>query len=193
MLKKVITVYFDFNGWWYRKLTGLNYTFAEIQYLSKQREFSLYHQNIRGLDAHYEGLYKILDSHRGMDLISLSETHTTEEEEKQYAIDGYKHFIRSRKNGEGGGVAFYIREGIKWDRRYDLESKSIECLWVETFIKNRKVFLYVHFIALRIALSKNFETDFNNMIIKANISSKKNNYHGRRQRRLQQKRWLQGI
>ena len=94
-------------------LPGPNHTFAEIQYLSKQRGFSMYHQNIHGLDAHYEGLCEILDSHRGMDFISLSETHTTEEKEKQYAVDGYKNFIRSRKNGEGGGVAFYIKEGIK--------------------------------------------------------------------------------
>ena len=67
----------------------------------------MYHQYIRGLDAHYEGLCEILDNHRGMNFISLSETHTTEGEEKQYAIDGYKHFIRSRENGEKG-----IKEGI---------------------------------------------------------------------------------
>ena len=111
-------------------LPGPNHTFAEIQYLSKQRGFSMYHQNIRGLDAHYEGLCEILDSHRSMNFISLSEIHTTEEEEKQYAIDGCKHFIRSRENREEG-----IKEGIKWDRRYNLESKNIECLWVEIFIK----------------------------------------------------------
>ena len=152
-----------------------NHTFAEIQYLSKQRGSSMYHQNIRRLDAHYEGLCEILDSHRDIDFIFLSETDTTEEEEKQYAIDGYKHFIRSRKNGEGGGVAFCIKERIKWDRRYDLESKNIECLWVEMFIKKSQIFLMCSLYRPPNSseyLSKDFETDFNDMIIKANTSSK---------------------
>ena len=134
----------------------------------------MYHQNIRGLDARCEGLCEILDSHRGMNFISPSETHTTEQEGKQCATDSYKHFIRSRKNG-GGAVAFYIEEGIKWDRRYDLESKNIECLRVEIFIKKLQRFLICSFCRppnISEYLSKNFEADFNNMIIKANTSSK---------------------
>ena len=156
-------------------LPGPNHTFAEIQYLSKQRRFSMYHQNIRGLDAHYKGLCEILDSHRGTDFISLSETHTTKEEEKQYAIDGYKHFTRSRKNREGGGVAFYIKGGNKWDRRYDLEINNIECLWVELFIKKSQSFLICSLYRPPNSseyISKNFEIDFNDMIIKANTPSK---------------------
>ena len=70
-----------------------------------------------------------------------TETHTIREEEKQYAIDSYKHFTRSRKNGEEGSVAFYIKGRIKWDRHYNLESKNTECLWVEIFIKKSQSFL----------------------------------------------------
>ena len=71
-------------------LPGPNHTFPEIQYLCK-----------------------ILSSHRGMDIISLSETQTNEDNEKLFAIQGYDYFVRSRINGDGGGVTFYIKPRLK--------------------------------------------------------------------------------
>ena len=72
-------------------LPGLNHTFPKIQYLCKQRGISMYHQNIRDLPTNYESLCEILDSHRGRDIILLSETHTNENSEKIFAIQGYEN------------------------------------------------------------------------------------------------------
>ena len=94
-------------------LPGPNHTFPEIQYLCKQRGISMYNQNIRNLSTNYESLCKILSSHRGMDIISLSETQTNEDNEKLFAIQGYDYFVRSRINGDGGGVTFYIKPRLK--------------------------------------------------------------------------------
>ena len=73
----------------------------------------MYNQNIRNLSTNYESLRKILSSHRGMDIISLSETQTNEDNEKLFAVQGYDYFVRSRINGDGGGVTFYIKPRLK--------------------------------------------------------------------------------
>ena len=111
----------------------------------------MYHQNIRDLSTNYERLGEILDSHQGMGIISLSETHTKEGNEKRFAIQGYDYFVRSKVNGDGGGVAFYIKQRLKWTRRYDLEFENIECAWVKIFVEKSQSFLNVYFIAHRIA------------------------------------------
>ena len=111
----------------------------------------MYHQNIRDLSTNYECLGEILDSHQGMGIISLSETHTNEGNEKRFAIQGYDYFVRSKVNGDGGGVAFYIKQRLKWTRRYDLEFENIECAWVKIFVEKSQSFLNVYFIAHRIA------------------------------------------
>ena len=110
----------------------------------------MYHQNIRDLSTNYERLGEILDSHQGMGIISLSETHTNEGNEKRFAIQGYDYFVRSRVNGDSGGVAFYIKQRLKWTRRYDLEFENIECAWVKIFVEKSQSFLNVYFIAHRI-------------------------------------------
>jgi len=45
---------------------------------------------------------------------------------------------RNRENGKGRGVAAFIKNGLNWKRRYDLERKNIECMWIEIFINNSK-------------------------------------------------------
>ena len=43
---------------------------------------------------------------------------------------------RKDRKSHGGGVACYIREDIKYVRRYDLESETLECMWLE--LKQRR-------------------------------------------------------
>ena len=38
-------------------------------------------------------------------------------------------------------MAMYIKESIDWVRRDDLESDSIESIWLDVFVKNSKSFL----------------------------------------------------
>ena len=52
----------------------------------------------------------------------------------------------SLRKSHGGGVACYIREDIKYTRRYDLESESLECMWLEFKQKGRsECFLGVYY------------------------------------------------
>ena len=42
---------------------------------------------------------------------------------------------------QGGGIIVYVRNGVKVERRLDLERNDMECIWLEIFPKNSKSFL----------------------------------------------------
>jgi len=117
------------------------YVIKELQEICKQRGLSLVHQNIRGLQANFENLCAVIDNHN-IDILTLSETHLYNDEPQDLvSISGYELITRNRTSGKGGGVCIYIKEGIIWERREDLESKNIENIWVEIFFKNSHSFL----------------------------------------------------
>ena len=49
---------------------------------------------------------------------------------------------RDQKSGQGGGVGLYIRDGIDFARRPDLENDETESLWMEIRLKNTKPFVF---------------------------------------------------
>ena len=70
------------------------------------------------------------------DILSLSKTSLDEKTQSSaFNIDNYA-FERKDRKSHGGGVACYIREDIKYMRRYDLESETLECMWLE--LKQRR-------------------------------------------------------
>ena len=58
-------------------------------------------------------------------------------QDKQFRLDGY-HFLRQdrRKSKAGGGLAFYVRDDIKFQRLPSLESSSIEVMVIKVNIQN---------------------------------------------------------
>ena len=56
-------------------------------------------------------------------------------------IPGFQFVHKNRIAGEGGGVAMYLSDDLKWKRRKYLEADEIECIWVEVDIFKRKSFL----------------------------------------------------
>ena len=109
------------------------------------RGMKIVHQNVRGLFNNLLGLQEFIERHRAVDILTVSETHIVDDRyddnEHLYKIPGYVFINRNRKHGLGGGVAMYIKESIDWVRRDDLENDSIECIWLEVFVKNSKSFL----------------------------------------------------
>lgn len=60
-------------------------------------------------------------------------------------MTGFQFIHKDRQNGEGGGVAMYLSDDIKWKRRFDLENEEIECIWVEIEIfKREKLSYWMH-------------------------------------------------
>ena len=110
------------------------------------------HQNIRGLDAHFDSedpesprtfdsFQTFVELNWELDIIGLSETHLKDSDNiNQFKIKGYKLIPRNRKN-KGGGVAFYVKDGISYKERKDLHSPSIENIYIEIFVKKSKSFI----------------------------------------------------
>ena len=74
-----------------------------------------------------------------------SETHIKnsqyDDNDDLFAIDGYKFIKRNRKDGNGGGVAVYLKDNVEWQRRSDLERDTIENIWLEVIIPKSKSIL----------------------------------------------------
>ena len=99
------------------------------------------HQNIRGILSNLDTLEEFITSHSNIDIISLSETHLNDDNAICCKINGYTFLFKNRSRGKGGGVAFYIKENITFERRFDLENSLTESIWIQINQKNSKPFL----------------------------------------------------
>ena len=76
-----------------------------------------------------------------LDVYCLSETFLTETINDSYlCIDGYTFVRKDRLNKKGGGLIMYVREGISYKRREDLEG-LIETICIEIKYSNRSILL----------------------------------------------------
>ena len=77
------------------------------------------------------------------DIFTLLETSMSEDFHNAFFdIRGYSFIRHDRKSGQGGGVGLYIRDGIDFARRPDLENDETESHWLEIRLKNTKPFIF---------------------------------------------------
>ena len=109
----------------------------------------------------------ILFNHNSIEIFGLSETWITPDCPYDLEIPGYKFERRDRLSGIGGGVCAYIKDGVPYIRRYDLESEDCEILWLEICLKCSNSFL-VAIVYRPPASSKHlgdtFESSFDNVL-----------------------------
>ena len=127
--------------------------------LSK-KGLSILHQNIRGLLANKDNVCRVLEDFHKIQILSLSETHLSTDDEPQAQIDGYSLISKPRKSGKGGGVGAYISSSVPYHRRLDLELDDIESLWIEVLFPKSKGFL-IGFIYRPPDSSKHLPKNFN--------------------------------
>jgi len=134
----------------------------------------LCHINIQGLSTSYDSLCEVLTTNPQLDIITLSETHICTDlyDNLYHIIPGYIFIKRNRSKGKGGGggggVGMYIKNGLNWKRRTDLELKELENIWIEVFINKSKNLLICSLYRPPIGsryLSKNFLETFRQKII----------------------------
>eukprot|EP00794_Sanderia_malayensis_P013554 gene13554-14954_t len=137
----------------------------------KTRGLKLLHQNARGLLSNFHAIEKFMHSYKDIDILAVTETHVNNEsEEVLFEIPNYQFVANNRKRGQGGGVGIYVKNGLQWKRRTELERNSTECLWLEIFIKKAKSILIACYYRPPNSskhLSKNFNTEFNESLIAA--------------------------
>ena len=118
--------------------------FPELSNFSRNKETKMLHQNIRGLFNKICDIQIILYE-CNLHVLTLSETHINSnnynDEDSLYGIPGYDSIKKNRIKGPDGGVAMFISNTLKWQRRYDLERDELESIWIEIFPHNAKSFL----------------------------------------------------
>lgn len=143
----------------------------------KKKGLKICHQNIRGLLGNFCALQEFVSSHGNVDVLTLSETHISNNErnENLYKLSGYNFESRIRNSGKGGGVAVYVKENISYIRRKDLESENIENIVIEIIIKESKnVLIATHYRPPNSSkhLCKDFNDIFNESLSRCCSESK---------------------
>ena len=83
----------------------------EFKQKLSEKGIKMGHQNIRGLEAHFDSFEEFLKSHDELDIIGLSETHLSDNHVNDHLdIEGYSFVKRNRPKGLGGGVGIYIKK-----------------------------------------------------------------------------------
>ena len=118
--------------------------FPELSNISRNKRMKMPHQNIRRLFNKIPDIQIILHEFN-LHVLTLSETHINcnnyNDEDSLYDIPGCDFIKKNRIKGPDGGVAMYISNTLKWQRRYDLERDDLESIWIEIFPQNTKSFL----------------------------------------------------
>lgn len=120
--------------------TGSNDIFS---HLSLNHTLSFVHYNVQSivnkLDIIQAELFEI-------DILSFTETWLNPDiSSEDIMLQSYSTPERKDRPGDPhGGVMIYVKDGLFYKRRYDLEIRGVESIWIE-LIHNRKSILYVFF------------------------------------------------
>lgn len=96
--------------------------------------FNIGHSNIRGIRSNLSDLKVKLGS--VFDVFGVSETMIGDNvDSESLRISGYQSPLRRDRDNHGGGLLVYVSNNVTANRRHDLESSTIESLWVEVSIK----------------------------------------------------------
>ena len=94
------------------------------------RNLKIAHLNIHCLEPKVDQVQIYLYKH-DFDILALSETFLCENiSDAQVNIEGYKLYRKDRVGRIGGGVAFYVKDGIEAIPEVKLNDSDIEALWL---------------------------------------------------------------
>ncbi len=127
------------------------YDIPELAELKKKPGLKILHQNIKGLLSHKHSICHLFRELQKDQVLSLSETHLSKDDEAKAKIFGYDFIAKSRplNPDKGGDVGLYIASHIPYQQRIDLELPDIECIWLFCFPKQKESSL-VSFISHQI-------------------------------------------
>jgi exonuclease III len=138
-------------------------------------EFSILHQNVCGLKGKKDEIRDFLIENN-IKIFGISETLLTQAIPSSLVnIRGYIFERSDRVGNKGGGIGVYVKEGIEYIRRYDLDNNHVEAVWFEVQQSNSKSFVIGHVYRPPDSskhLSKCFNKTFLNILSKLNIENK---------------------
>ena len=97
---------------------------AHLNILKNNAHLKIIHINTQSMVSTFDHLCLIIERY-SFDVITMSETWLKENNLllQHVAIPGYVHAFNNRDRLRGGGVDIYIKESIKFKRRYDIEKR----------------------------------------------------------------------
>ena len=138
------------------------------------KDFSIFHQNIRGL-LRKKDLLEIFLADNNVKVAGISETLLNEHIPTSFLnIEGYS-FVRRDRGVSGGGIGLYVKNGIEYIRRFDFESDDIEFICLEILSTHTKpLFICCLYRPPDTSkhLSKNFVNNFKNILSKVLAENK---------------------
>ena len=92
------------------------------------------HFNIRSITAKSNQLTHLL-SDSNLDFLCLTETWLKQTTPASvFTVPGYQCFRRDRPDGRGGGVLFYVRDNIKYERMVYNADNMLEYLGIKIIL-----------------------------------------------------------
>ena len=119
--------------------TNLNSKYYSVQELASlevsNKDFAIFHMNIRSLPLHYEELHALLSSLKTeFRVIGLSEIKVSTNVPLKSNVDlpGYK-FYHTPSHSAAGGVGIYVKQNLAANKRDDLSVSDVdfETIWIE--------------------------------------------------------------
>ena len=110
----------------------------------KSSSFGLLHVNIASLNKHFDDLHESLSRLKfNFDIIGISEHKINKDNppSNNISLPGYDEFIFEPTGTTHGGTGFYIKSGIDYKRRDDLNLNTpsfFEAMFIEIIIPDRK-------------------------------------------------------
>ena len=135
------------------------------------------HQNIRSLLPKIDQVRALLESHKGISILGITESHLSNNvSDTEITIDGYKLYRKDRQsNHRGGGVLVYLADSLSALRREDLEKPELEAIWIERIQPHSKGILLGTFYRPPDGsdfLDAEFMSSFENVLEVANAEKK---------------------
>ena len=95
------------------------------------------HVNVRSLVSKVAEIRRLLYETKAA-VLAVSESWLDDTiGDNEIGVDGYS-VLRRDRNRHGGGVLVYVKDGLAFNRRPDLEVEGCETLWVELFLPKTK-------------------------------------------------------
>ena len=121
-------------------------TSSIINFLNLNHHLSFVHYNVQSITSKLDVLYtELLD----FDILAFSETWLSPAiSTEDLLLHSYGTPERKdRERDRYGGIMVYIKEGIYYKRRYDLEPRETECIWIELINKHKHVLFGIFYRA----------------------------------------------
>ena len=118
--------------------TDSNHTISASSLDMLSNHLSIFHPNIQSIDPKMDIIRSGADAY---DVLIFTESWLKPDiSDTTIHIENFSQpFRNDRRNRLEGGVLAYVRETITCKRRHDLEINGLEAVWLELFVKSKKV------------------------------------------------------